>query len=81
MSAPKRATCPVCGTAMDPVLYYGEAHWVCDTHGDFPNAAFDTDAANLNPTYRSVQSWIEAKVVSLLVFSVHVIDSSETVKD
>ncbi|PGF14445.1 hypothetical protein CP556_20080 [Natrinema sp. CBA1119] len=66
---------------MDPVLRYGEAHWVCDMHGDFPNAALDTDAANLNPTYCSVESWIEAKIVSLLVLSVRVIDSSETIEE
>lgn len=66
---------------MEAVLCYSEAHWVCDMHGDFPNAAFDTDVANLNSTYRSAESWIEAKIVSLLVLSVRVIDSSETIEE
>ena len=70
MSEPQRALCPVCGEEMAPVVIYDDAHWICETHGDFPNAAFDADATKLNPTYPTLRLWLEAKLISVISSSI-----------
>lgn len=78
MGTSERAICPICKSRMESLLIYNEAYWFCVLHGDFPNAAFDADAEKLNPTRQTTGSWIEAVIVSILVFTVRHLDDSSS---